>query len=322
LGAFQLCTLQNLGIKMSAAKTKVELSLDEIIKNNKKEQKGGNRNVRRGAGNARAGVRRKGQGVLKRRPVGAQKNRAVLKRSNVNKNGNQASASTINKVATQRLVSKLVKKALKQVTVARAPKIGAVRNVIRGRRGGIRNRGQQRNNALNRVSQRSRVIGRRSRILDRAPVISLSNRPRGGRGNRRGGNRNAQVVLARSEPNPIRAQLNFLRRQQQRSQRQQVVQAPVIRQQQQQRRSFPVQRRQATRVIYVQEQRPPPVRRQQQQIVYVQQQPRRQFSRGGRRPQGRNNANNPFYEPPNFLQRVPSSNQSYSRGRGGRFIEF
>lgn len=105
------------------------------------------------------------------------------------------------------------------------------------------------------------------------------------RGNiRRRGNQIVQVQ--RREPNPIRAQLNFLRRQQHQNQRQ-AVQAPVI----QQRRQIPaVQRRpvqQRPQVIYVQQQRPAPVRRRPQQIVYVQEQPRRQFSRGGRRPQRR-----------------------------------
>jgi len=316
---------------MSATKSKVDLSLDEIIKNNKKGPNVGKRNVRRGVGNAV--LRKKGQGVLKRKSTGTPK-RTVLKRGNksIGKKNNQAGPSTVNNPATRRLVNNLVKKALKQVTTARGPKVGAVRNVIRGRRGAVRNRGgQARNNAsLNRVSQRSRVIGRSPRMVNRAPITVLANRS--GRANR-------SAVMTRREPNPIQAQLNFLRRQQQQTQRPQLARVPVIRQQP--RRQIPVQRRQVPRVIYVQPQRSQPVRRQPQQIIVVQQQPRRQFSRGGqysrgggggqfsrggqfprggRRPQRQNN--DPFFDPPNFLQRIPAA-QSFGRGgRGGRFIEF
>jgi hypothetical protein len=296
---------------------KVEMSLDDIIKVNKKKEQAGKGNNRNKPANKNTNARRRTGGIAKKPSQNQPKKTAVTRRNTRTRavgrplNRKSGPPQKIPAVsATKKLVNKLVKKALAQTTVGRRQPLA--RNVIR--RGGARL--PRRSGVLNRISNKSRIIRRMPTLPAVSPVAPIAR----GRGQIRFPAVQANVVrrvggarrtFARRIPqqqqqfvrravnvipqNSIRGQISALRRQQQPVQ-QRVVFAPPPRRQQQ--------------VVYVQA----PPRKQ-----FVVQQPRRQQQQGFRQQQrnnfrrnnARNNNNNngAFFDPPNFLQRVPAQAQ-------------
>ena len=293
--------------------TKVEMSLDEIIKENKKKEQKEKTDGKRGpAGNKRGAIRRRPGGVAKKQGTSPQK-KGVRGRGPVRaqQGGSRQLASKFRSTqkpaatqATKQLVQKLVKKALRTSLVARAQPV--VRNVIR--RGGARI--PRKITALNRLSAKSRVIARRQPIA--APVIR-------GRGQVRYQRNPPAIIRRRTIIRPVQVVEQPVRRFNRKPARQQFVQQNSIRSQLMALRQ---QQQGRQRVVYVQQ--PPQPR---QQVVYVQQQPRRrqqqqrvfvqrrtqqqpQFFRNQQQPRrnnrfrGNNNNSDPFFTPPNYLQRV------------------
>lgn len=290
---------------------KVEMSLDEIIKENKKKEqkeKVEGRGKRGQAPQKSGAIRRRSGGVAKKQgasppkknvrgrgPVRAQQggSRPLVSRLK----STQKTAAT---QATKKLVQKLVKKALRTNLVRTQP---VVRNVVR--RGGVRV--PRKVAVLNRVNARSRVIARRQPIT--APAVR-------GRGQVRFQQNPPAIIRRRTIIRPMQVVEQPVRRFNRRPARQFVDPAQnSIRSQLMALRQQQAPSRQ--RVVYVQQPQP------RQQVVYVQQQPRRrqqqvvvqrsrpQQSQFFRQPKQQrrnnrnsNNNNDVFYEPRNFLQRI------------------
>ena len=308
---------------------KVEMSLDDIIKANKGKAKT----------NKRGGVSQKATGSQKtpKRVVNPanriskfQQKGADKRVQNFKKNANNTRGrlQNLNTVATQKLVQKLVKKALAQSNVSRIVRGKPIGKPAIRRRGAVRYVKQP--VVLSRVSPRSRVISRNQRFPNGRSVVRLAS--------------NQQFLPTVSRVKYVAAVRPIIKRQQQ--QRITYVRQPKRKQvqivtRQQIRRPAFIQKQ---RPIIVQQQSPVGFRRngaggsrvgtsvrdqiaalrQQQQVVYVQRpkpqvtyvqrevQPRRQSRgrnarfQGQRKPQQQrrpNRNNDPFYEPPNYLQR-------------------
>jgi len=281
------------------ASSKVEMSLDDIIKANKgKQRKGGiagkTRGIKKGAEK-----RKSLKGVAKRKPTGQKNNTQARRLKAGPAKGKKKSVPVLNS-ATKKLVNKLVKKAISQTQ----KKQQVIRNVVVpiGRRsvGAVK-----KTIVLKGVSNRSRVIGRRQRVSILPPTVNLvqSRTPVVYKTSpaivqipaRRARGRNYRPVIVQQSPQPqIYRQVQPRRggasiRDQVRAMRQQEVVYV-------QPKSY--RPRQPPRQVYVQEQ----FNRGQRAYGRVQQRPRQNRSRRVF------NKGEPFVDPPNFLQRVPSQN--------------
>lgn len=321
------------------ASSKLEMSLDDIIKQTKKTERtqkkvGGS--VRKSPSKKTSiGLARKNKRIGRQRVNVAGKNKqmknikpVVNQRKNVRaglankrRNGVVVKNKPLTTAATMNLVKKLVKKALTQTNTIR-PIRGGIRGKFNNRNGNPRILGRS---PLNRINQRSRVIGNRQRIL--APIPMPAVRGRGNRimvpvmetipavrriryvpqrvANNNFGGMMGQVVRNNRAPrripqqqqqrfSTIREQINALRQGSARTQnRQQFLMV------QQQPRFRPVQQQQFRR-------RQQPQQRQQQQFVRQRKQTQGQQVGGA----------SAFYDPPNYLQRIPTQQINNRRFMG------
>lgn len=300
------------------SKSNVEMSLDDIIKANKSKDKG---TVKKNRGSNLSS-----KGVVKRGRKGPKQpqNNGVRKANGpkaVGKRVLNKSNKAVSTVATKKLVQKLVKKALAQTNVAR---VGPVRNVALARRNVQRPkfRGARavKKTVVLKMNPRSRVISRRPRAnvqeiiatRGRGPVrfnqnVVVSAVPR--RRINYVPNVVTRPVMVRAVPKrvvqqraqpvyqmvnvagnrpSIRDHISRLRT----SRPVNVIQVPQVVYRRQQRPQQQQQRRQnfqPQRPRFINQQRPA-VRQQRQQNNFS---GNRQFK------------NDPFFEPPNFLQRIP-----------------
>jgi len=281
------------------ASSKVEMSLDDIIKANKGKQRKGVA-AKGQAIKKKGAVKRKSlKGVIKRKTTG-QKNNAQARRLKTGSSKATKNSPVVNS-ATKKLVNKLVKKALSRSQ----KKQQVIRNVVVpiGRRSGG---GVKKTIVLKGISNRSRVIGRRQRVVlpptvnlvqSRTPIIYKTSRAVVQIPTRRS---NYRPIILQQSPQPrsyrqvqprrggasIRDQVRAMRQQE-------VVYA----------QPQPYRPRQPRRQVYIQE----PSYRGQRGYGRFQQRPRQN--------QGRRvfNKNDPIIDPPNFLQRVPPTESASRR---------
>jgi len=299
---------------MASSMNKMEMSLDEIIKNSKKfDAKKGQGGKGRAGGNKVASKSPTKAGVAKRKPVGkkpALKSRAgtmkrvaVKRRANVQQVAKKVPTNIATKKLVQRLVKKAVAKKIRSVNVRTPLKSTRRRFASRlGRQvGGAIVRGRVvKKNVIQRVRpaiQRIVALPQVSQQFVRAPVTYVQSAPARRRGNRGIAQQMYQPLRLSGGRNNVRNQVAVIRRQVYAP-----VQQPIVIQRVQQ----PVQRQRV-----VQYQRP---QQQHQFIRYVQpqrsqrnqQQRGRQFQNGqrGQRRRVVKNEGLPFYDPPNFLQRI------------------
>lgn len=294
---------------------KVEMSLDDIIKANKNENKGKNAKGKFG------GKANKSLQGTKRRQISKQSPKNRGPKGKIGKGpirGGKGGVINANKATavTKQLVQKLVKKALAQSNIGRNRTIGMATNSQRGKiRGG---RIVKKTVVLNRlkISPRSRVIARRRVVPQK--IVNVRRRP-------------IQYQQTYTVQQPVVRRVNFVKNNARRPVivRQQPRTIIVQERQQNYRRgNFSNGRGRSIRqhINQMRQGYAMTAPRQQQQVRVIRQttfvQPRPQRNR-----QQRNNFGNrgqrkvqydPMYEPPNFLQRIPSQNSAGGR----RFVQF
>lgn len=304
---------------------KVEMSLDDIIKENKNKDKGAKKGNSRDAKGS-SGILRRGKKISKQPQKGrVQKGDALNAQRIVSKRPVRTPNPTSSTVATKRLVQKLVKKALAQSSV-QSQAVSRRTAIQRPKfRGGKVIRKTVVVNRL-KLNPRSRIISRRPRgnaIVQKVVTVRGRGQPRfvPNVGN--------AALVRRVNYAPVAARPVMIQTvprvvvQQQRQRQLPVYQPrkimqgrPSVRDHISLLRTSGGRRQAAPQVVYVtqpqRQQRSPRqrnFRQQQQQVINYQPQQRSQLRR--------NNFSNqrpvhfksePFFEPPNFLQRVPVQN--------------